>query len=186
MMLLRREFSHCAAAHLDALRDPEDDWTYICTRKKNVTITYISVYIHPTNTARALTTQYKVSKAIEMIRGPYLIMGDMNMSPNEIIESEWGIVHQTILVTPSNSLVTCYAGENGSLIDYGLASENMAPLIQYCEANTTLPFKTHYGVEYTLRADLDKVMINKLIRPHKIPNIPKEDWHEALPWDKCI
>eukprot|EP00959_Pyramimonas_sp_CCMP1952_P058613 1223876-Pyramimonas_sp.AAC.1 len=68
-----------------------------------------------------------------MLQLPWIVLGDWNVNPSELDKSGFLLrVHGQGMVPPV--AVTCDTGTEGSLIDYAVMSEAMAPYILDCQA----------------------------------------------------
>ena len=124
---------------------------------------------------------HQVSSLIGRFKGEFVVMGDYNLSPQELVGTGWDLPSKSYTTVPNNSAIT-YRGGSGSLIDYALVSRGIAQGIKtYVDLGTGI--KMHYGVGHTIRADIAKLRTLQAKRPKKIvikdeigPKMEQLDW----------
>ena len=143
MVLVRRGL---ATVYSGGLPGPKEDdfWSVQILRCSGYNLAIISIYPHPDDRVRNGKTMFGVSQFVASYRGQYMILGDYNMPPDELVEAQWDVTAKSQFATPSDTLITCKAGQ-GSLIDYGLVS---GPLKHdmVTNANHSVPISTHCAV----------------------------------------
>ncbi len=104
-------------------------------------------------------------------------MGDWNMEPAELVKPQWWVAPKYTTITPANAIFTCNAG-SGSMIDYSLASTNLANLIYECRVKEKDLIKTHSPVAYKMCFKRPLPKTYQLVRPKKLEYIsgPWQEW----------
>ena len=72
---------------------------------------------------------------------PWLMVGDWNLDPDVLENSNWLDFAQGLLIRPEGTLVTCSQGAQGSLLDYCVASRSAATLIRSVTALEEVPME---------------------------------------------
>ena len=73
-------------------------------------------------------------------------------------------------MAPSNTDITCHQGK-GSLIDFMVISNNLAPYVRSFEADVFAPWGTHDGLRLELFKRPGKVMVRVADTPKPIPRL---------------
>ena len=97
-----------------------------------------------------------------------IAMGDYNIKP-EILEAS-GLLeaYGLTIVKPDNVDITCTCGE-GSMIDYALVTTNFLGAIVSLKADTTVPWRGHYGLRIRFKMDTEAVKVPEIVRPLAFP-----------------
>ena len=89
-------------------------------------------------------------------------------------------------MSPTNTNITCHQGK-GSLIDYMVISNDLAPYVHSFEADPAVPWGTHDGLRLELGKIPAEVMVNVWDRPKPLPMkpCPGEDFNEEYSWEQA-
>ncbi len=87
------------------------------------------------------STRYPSSSTVSIV---LTLCGDFNSTPQDIVDTEWDILEERVIPTPSNTTATCTAGLSGSLIDYGIGSRHFDHLIYDVLPYYDVPVKNTY------------------------------------------
>ncbi|CAK0829203.1 unnamed protein product, partial [Prorocentrum cordatum] len=96
-----------------------------------------------------------VGTLVSTVQGPWLAIGDWNMTPKELAGTGWlGLVNGSVIV-PSNTDYTCTLG-SGRMLDYIVASPHALPWVESLSADFQAvegAGKAHYGLQLSLNFD---------------------------------
>ena len=158
-------------------------WTSTIVRIKNCSIALVCMYLPPDEAETNLSTMHEVSTFIQSIQCPFLICADFNKTPDQLIAMEWPPTSRGIIRTPCNSEITCMQGK-GSMIDYAVMSHVLEHMMDPTYARDDIPIKTHMAIEYSIKCDPMKVMIDCLVSPKNIPDSGEKKL-PAWEWSRC-
>ena len=165
MVLVRKGI---AVIRRKGVHEPEEAafWCYQIVRCKGYNVALVSVYFLPDDEAINTQTRLGITRFLQGYRGKYMLLGDWNMSPEQLSTCGWEVPGYSQYATPGDMAVTCGMGQ-GTMIDYGVASQALKHgMITHVEHN--VPTSPHYGVVHSIRTDLCQVKTNQLLRPGKM------------------
>ena len=119
-------------------------------RLKSAPVALISVYMRPEDHKTNFESQYAAAEFTNQFKVPYLVAEDFNEMPPEMIDTGWSVATKGVILTPTFTTITCYAGVRGSLVRYGLASKDLGHILQELGPVDQVPVKTHIGITYLL------------------------------------
>ena len=186
MILVRKDLTVIPVPDI-VTQSKDDFWIPCVVRLKSISLALISCYMHPDDTHKNVCTQSGISTWLGMFKGVYLVAGDMNKTPIDIQDQEWEVSMRGCVIVPTNTAITCTAGIAGSLIDYGFGSSALEYMLDSVLARYDLPFKTHLGIEYVFKDQINKILANQLVQPKDLPNMDvHEKMYEPIPWEQCM
>ena len=87
-------------------------------------------------------------------KGPALILGDWQNTPEQLEASGWATAAGVTIVAPTNTEATCSAGR-GRTLDFGVANQSCVGLIGSISAEHAVPWAPHAGLTVVFRDPLD-------------------------------
>ena len=123
-----------------------------------------------------------ISQNMSFVGCPWLVAGDMNMTPDECVSTNWSILNGGIIHTADVDKTTTQ--RDGRLVDYAVMSQSMHSLVASTEIVYDGPFRPHVGILYTINARPRKVMIPKFWKPKELPSIG--DRIEPMDFQECM
>ena len=130
-------------------------------------ILYISVYAYtgePLDSEANLQLLYKVAEATISYGGPFIIAGDFQNTPTEVLHSPWPRVLGTETVAPS--MPTC---NSARVIDFFLVDKRIGHLINSAEADGDWLPRAHRPVMLRLKVDRTPIYQTVRVSPAKFP-----------------
>ena len=108
-----------------------DDFSAITVRIKNSPLTLIHVYLDDGVGAAGnnLVKLGRIGALLRIIRGPWAVIGDMNMSPQAMQDSGWPDQVGGMVVTAPGVHTTCTTG-SGSLIDFAVCNNAARAMLE--------------------------------------------------------
>ena len=118
-----------------------------------------------------------INRAILMMMGiviesnglPYVIAGDMNMSPEELAKTGWVESVRGKIVCTQEPTCRPTPQHEGSVIDYFVISEWLTPLVQSVEVVRSDTYRPHCAVELTLGVGVKQIYEYRVSRPLSFP-----------------
>ena len=117
----------CApGCHYDVTEQPFHDITPVQLRFWGFNFVVVSIYLTSGIGFAGENVEKLALLAIflSVLREPYLLIGDWNITPTEMSNSSWFKYMKCHIVVPSNVDATCSMGE-GSLLDYAIINDGM-------------------------------------------------------------
>ncbi|CAK0874185.1 unnamed protein product, partial [Prorocentrum cordatum] len=99
-----------------------------------------------------------VGTLVSTIQGPWLAIGDWNMTPKELASTGWLAMVNGAIITPTNTEYTCALG-SGRMLDYMVASQHAVLWVESLLADFQAveeAGKAHYGLELQLNFDASR------------------------------
>ena len=137
-------------SRLDAPGNHDHRWTASIFQAKNTEMLLVMLYLQvgegPTGyTNRQVLTE--VGALILTLNIPYIVMGDFNCEPEELLETTWlRRIKGNILATPDATI------SSGSVLDYAILSHSLWGRMEL-EVQHDVPWGPHYGLLGTLHLD---------------------------------
>ena len=170
------------ANHVKLFKDPTANSVFACIRVKNGNMCFCSAYLPPNDPASALSTMYSIHRNISMIAAPWIVAGDWNLTPDELLDKEWDVMAKGACILPDAECTTTQS--NGRLIDYAIASRTMANLIiGKPRLVYDLPCRPHLGIEYIINARPRAMKIPCFLRPKPLE---QDGEAEQVSFEKCM
>ena len=155
-------------------------WTGCVLRIKNVSILIITLYLRTSEGFSefnaSVLQQFFV--LIACFRGAAIIGGDFQFPPSELISSPWLARLRLSVISPTGLEATCSSG-SGRLIDYFLATSDIAPYVQ-SKPDISVPFKPHLGLRLSFPARLRANLVPTLRIPKSLPELPITEGEHQL------
>ena len=102
---------------------------------------------------------------MRMVRGPWIIGGDWNLSPEALAESGWvNEVEGKIIATKAP---TCGAAR----LDFFVIDRRLGAAVAYIRKLTGFGTSPHHPVRLALKAEPRKLLVRTLVAPMKIPAV---------------
>ena len=148
------------------------DWSSITLLLKGTPVMFVSVYL-TCNTGITGVNLQKLSEIGVHIKNagiPFVIAGDWNVPPSELLESGWPARIKGEILPPSDLEISCTSGR---LIDYAVCHRsiaNIARLSSFVEG----PWKTHQALLLTLPRSPRRFLTRSLVdSPMKFPSVDR-------------
>ena len=104
-----------------------------------------------------------ITEAISALRGPWVLGGDWNMSPEELVATGWPLVVDGVVVAPG--LPTCH----DKVYDYFVVSRGLAHAVVGIQRVEDAGFSPHWPTRLLLRGDARRLQVRQLSRPRLVP-----------------
>ena len=159
------------------------DWSSMTLFLKGTQVMFVSVYL-TCNTGIAGENLQKLSEIGSCVRNagiPFIIAGDWNVPPSELLESSWpGRIKGEILL-PCDLEVSCTSGR---LIDYAVCHRSIV-IIAKLHSFVEGPWKTHQALLLTLPRSPGRFFTRSLATsPMKFPPIDRNAGSSS--WSECV
>ncbi|CAK0873221.1 unnamed protein product, partial [Prorocentrum cordatum] len=144
------------------------DMVAVQLRAQHQSLLVVGVYMTTAVGARGNAQKLaNLGALLATIQGMWLVVGDWNMTPQELSASGWLELSQGVVAVPSNTSYTCTAG-TGRMLDYLVMSASAQHLLASIEADFDTveeAGKSHYGLDISLDFDISRAMAWTLRRP---------------------
>ena len=124
----------------------------------------------------------EVATFLSCVKGPWVIGGDWNMSPQLLESTQFLSMVHGVIVAPDSP--TC----NGSIYDYFVISEGLLPAVAGIARIDDAGLSPHWPTRLYLRSDARRHLVRQLVRPRKVPGLlpcgpttPVPDYSDATP-----
>ena len=143
-----------------------------------------SVYLKDSEGASETNLQLlqEIAIFLSCLKGPWIIGGDWNMSPQILESTNFTAMVRGVIVAPAAP--TC----NGAVYDYFVISEGLQPCVAGVARVDDAGLNPHWPARIYLRSDARRHLVRQLVRPRKIPGQlpdgplpPAPDYTEATP-----
>ena len=108
-----------------------------------------------------------VHQQLSLIGCPYMVVGDFNMEPQQLLQTDWDVAHKGIIVGPNVERTNLQL--NGRYIDYCIASHQIHNIMGEPRAIYQVPFRPHIAVEYIIKGNPRKTRVPTFKRPGQMP-----------------
>ena len=106
-----------------------------------------------------------VSQALTKLKGPWILGGDWNMPPEELMKSGWvDSIEGVIVATKSN---TC----NNSVFDYFVVSAKLRHAVRGIQLVNDHAFSPHHPARMYIDGNARRKQARRIRKPTKIPGI---------------
>ena len=156
-------------------------WSACVLRTKSVSVLLIIIYLRTAENLSDLNLMIlsQIFNIAALFPGEVLIGGDWNMEFDQLSQCSWISYLGLKLVAPKNVLHTCSSGQ-GRVIDYFLASPNLAPFIDI-DVEYAVPWKPHAGLRLSFPARLRQFVAPTILLPKPLPlQLPKYAVQHAM------
>ena len=111
----------------------------------------------------SLGSARQMLSCVATVRAPVCVMGDFNMTPDELQLS--GVLQGTGLdiMLPRDTELTCTSG-HGRMLDYALVDHKLKALIHDFALDPTTPWRPHSGLRLAIKARPRQVLVRALAR----------------------
>ena len=159
------------------------DWSSITLLLKGTPVMFVSVYL-TCNTGITGANLQKLSEIGAHVKDagiPFVIAGDWNVPPSELLESSWPARIKGEVLPPFDLEISCISGR---LIDFAVCHRsivNIASLRSFVEC----PWKTHQALLLTLPRSPRSFFTRSLVAsPTKFPRLDRNAG--SVPWSDFI
>ncbi len=164
-----------------------DDWTAILLTLKGLTLIIAVVYLTDGLGIRGgnLNKLAQISQMLIALGLPFIINGDYNCTPEEVLQSGWPHLIHAEPLTPWGTTSTCSNGAR--LIDFCLISPVLRPLLALLPDHEA-PWTPHTGLLLAIKANPVELQIRKLSSPPSF-HLNEICWEPADPdewWRQCM
>ena len=175
--LLARHESQCLGADraLDAFPPGRHldffDFVPLCLHLKGVNLVLILLYLTCSIgfTGENLQKISSLLAFIQCINDPWIVIGDLNVSPSTLLAQTWFQDMGLQVLVPDNVEV----GPTGSLIDFAFAPAAGAAFVDSITFDDQVPWKTHFGLSLTIKADAADARIRQFPTPRRFRHPPR-------------
>ena len=178
--------SHLAVSHPFGSIQPGAaglDWSSMTLLLKGPPVMFVTIY-HTLNTGIAGTNLQKLSETGSHVTNagiPFVIAGDWNVPPSELLESSWPARIKEEILLPCVLEISCTSGR---LMDFAVCHRsivNIAKLQSFVEG----PWKTHQALLLTLPRSPRSFFTRSLATsPMKFPPIDRNAGSSS--WSECV
>ena len=171
---LARDESQCLGAdrafdagHLDFF-----DFVPLCLQLKGVNLVLILLYLTYSIgfTGENLQKISSLLAFIHCIHDPRIVVGDLNVSPSTLLAQTWFQDMGLQVLVPTNFEV----GPTSSLIDFAFAPAAGAAFVDSITFDDQVPWKTHFGLSLTIKADAAYARIRQIPTPRRFRQPPRQ------------
>ena len=112
----------------------------------------------------------KIFQARTEVRGrvQHIILGDFNMTPEEIAESGMLEANGLAIITAGKRM-TCKRSHGICRIDYSLVDTDIVALLSEVQLLVAVPWSPHFGLAFDSNCRLATTKTKRLVRPRAIP-----------------
>ena len=116
-------------------------------------------------TLRNMAILEQAGAKIKTFRGPWILAGDFNMTPEQLQEEagDWLRKVGGVIVKPQRS--TCRSATGGRTIDFCIMDYRMANAVEFIMVDEDYPSSPHWPVRIRVRSAAVKDYVNVLRRP---------------------
>lgn len=140
------------------------DWTSVTMKGRILSFVVVSIYLRPKARGDHLVTLQQIRRYVLHVDLPFLMVGDYNLEPEELVKSGLLAGLKVHILTPkrrwndvhSGHITTCHQGGSAKLIDYCIVDFRIAAIAQCIVQDT--PWPTHKGLIVKVRARWDSLM----------------------------
>ena len=178
--------SHLAISHPFGSIQPGAagfDWSSMTLLLKGTPVMFVSVYL-TCNTGIAGVNLQKLPEIGSCVTNagiPFVIAGDWNVLPSELLESGWPALIKGEILLPCDVEISCISGR---LIDYAICHRsivNIAKLQSFVEGR----WKTHQALLFTFPGSPRSVLTRSLtVSPVKFPVLDRVA--AVVSWPDCV
>ena len=125
------------------------DWSAITIRARGMDVLLVALYLTSGDAkSRENYTKFEqVTRLVKAVGSPFIIIGDFNQTPDQLIE--WGVLTPMAgHVLAPRAALTCTSG-TGRLIDYVVCSKSLLPVL-HLQTEENVPWKPHVGLRLRL------------------------------------
>ena len=124
-----------------------------------------SVYLHTCEgmTGRKRALLLELSRLVKAVRGPWVVMGDWNLTPDALEAVGWAEEVEGKIVCPL--VPTC----KGSVIDFIVIDRRLMHAVLYVKRLDNFGLVPHSPVRMALMAEPRKMMVRMLVAPQCVP-----------------
>ena len=162
-----------------------DQWTAAAVRMKGFDVVLVAVYLEDgIGLAGANIDRLgSLSKFLEQLSVPYIIMGDWNLEPGELEMARWPESVRGRVVQPSGVAFTCRSGK-GRMLDYAVVFDRISAHFTL-EADMESPWAPRQGLVGKLASEFKQCLTRKQVVPSPVIESlgPDRPWSEF--WDKA-
>ena len=88
---------------------------------------------------------------------PYVIMGDWNNPPEELVKTGWLDTIDGYAIAPHNTTCCTSMAKNGTIIDYAVVSSSLTSMVDCIYADEDDPFQPHRSVIMKFHGDVNSI-----------------------------
>ncbi len=114
-------------------------------------------------TERNIDILDRLARAIDSVKGPWLVGADWNITPEALLATGWLDLVDGVVVAPMGA--TC----NSSCIDYFVVSRSFVHAVQGVSLISNADFHPHKAVRIYLKADARALQVRRLKAPRAFP-----------------
>ncbi len=149
----------------------DDHWVAMAWHVNGLSLVVISLYLICGLGVkdRNLSTLTELGAWLLALNLPWLIVGDFNVEPRELLASNCPQQVRGKIWTPLDTAYTCNASKEGSLIDYVVAAETLSPFIDCVLPCEEVPWGPHIGLRVKLNRQPKSVYLRVLKQAAPLP-----------------
>ena len=148
-------------------------WQAITLRLRRCTLMLVALYLQP-NLGPVGANMRRLAmlwKFLALTKLPWVIMGDWNCEPADLIPTGWLTQTSGMVLVPSDVTGTCLAGGE-RMLAFAVHSPSATLLIHSLTADTG-PFHPHLGLRLRLRSEPLAEQLCCILQPRRFPHAEK-------------
>jgi hypothetical protein len=143
------------------------DISYALVHLEKMQFVVINAYLHANIGCEGINLQKLsfVAKIIKVLRMPFMVAADWNVTPEELLQSVWIRQAKGVVIKPPVEN-TCNAGR-GAMLDFVVASPECAELIEAIEVDYDGSWRPHFGYIVKIKGKPVKYMVERIVKAKK-------------------
>ena len=149
-----------------------NNFSFMSWRTAGLTIAVGGIYLEPGLGPQGCNLERlaEVATFLTQLSIPFILAGDFNMEPSELMGTQWAHKLKAQIVWPDVPF-TCTSGE-GRVLDYYVVSKGLLPALHRITCSDATPWRPHLGLTLAIRARPREVFCYKQAVPN--PFEPQE------------
>jgi hypothetical protein len=142
----------------------------------------VSVYLHDSEglSERNLALLEMLVAALRTLRGPWVVGGDWNLTPEQVSSTNILEIMCGQIVAPT--MPTCHQ----SVYDYFIVPKCIAHAVIAVQRIDDAGLSPHWPTRLVLRSDMQRMRVREIVRPPRIPgNLPAGPQGPPPSYDEC-
>ena len=160
--------SNYATAECDPDEATGEDWAMVSILFKGMQVDCYSLYLTD-GIGFSGANVHKLSQLATAVRArakPFMIFGDWNMTPGQLLETNWPQAIKANLVAPKGAGFTCRVGCR--MLDFGAVSRDVEAAMTGCFSEEEVPWGPHTAVGILFHRNPRSIQMRTVIAPPSI------------------